>query len=185
MGRAQEDWLDQGLRNSARWNLIAQQVFVMPLYVAGADGTRQLRPGPDGWSGYPEARSRLVQSIARNRLSNVVIATGDAHINAIGTVPMRDDAPDGPAAAVEFLATSITSGGDGSAGELPRYKTLRAASPNVALLNDQRGYQMFDITAREWRTAVRVLDQVQAPNGAISTLARFAVEPEKPELHRL
>ncbi|NYT40769.1 alkaline phosphatase D family protein [Sphingomonas sp. R-74633] len=185
MGKAQEAWLDQGFASKARWNLVAQQVFVMPLYVTAADGTRQLRPGPDNWSGYPAARARLVRSIARHKLSNVVIATGDAHIHAVGTVPMRDDAPDGPAAAVEFLATSITSGGDGTPGETPRHKTLRAASPNVALLNDQRGYQLFDITAKEWRTDVKVMDQVQAPGGAISSLARFAVEPNRPMLHRL
>lgn len=185
MGKAQEAWLDQGLANKARWNLIAQQVFVMPLYGAGTDGGRQLRPGPDTWSGYPASRARLVQSIARHKLSNVVIATGDAHIHAIGTVPMRDDAPDGPAVAVEFLATSITSGGDGAPGEIPRHKALREASPNVALLNNQRGYQMFDITAKDWRTDVKVLDRVQSPGGTLSTLARFAVEPDKAALHRL
>jgi alkaline phosphatase D len=185
MGKAQEAWLDQGFRNTARWNLIAQQVFVMPLYTAGANGRPALRPGPDSWSGYPASRARLVQSIARNKLSNVVITTGDAHIHAIGTVPMRDDAPDGPAAATEFLATSITSGGNGTPGETARHKTLREASPNVALLNDQRGYQLFDITPKEWRTDVKVLDRVQTPGGTLATLARFAVEPDKPALHRL
>ncbi|MBB4099231.1 alkaline phosphatase D family protein [Sphingomonas kyeonggiensis] len=184
-GKAQQTWLDQGLANTSRWNLIAQQVFVMPLYVAEADGSRKLRPGPDSWSGYPESRAALVRSITRHKLSNVVIATGDAHIHAIGTVPMRDDAPDGPAAATEFLATSITSGGDGSPGETPRHKALREASPNVALLNDQRGYQTFDITPKEWRTEVKVLDRVQSPGGAITTLARFVVEPDRPALHRL
>ena len=44
----------------------------------------------------------------------VFIATGDAHVHNAGVVPLRDDALNGPAAAVEFLATSITSGGDGS-----------------------------------------------------------------------
>jgi len=185
MGKAQEAWLDQGLAGKARWNLIAQQVFVMPLYGAGADGGRQLRPGPDSWSGYLASRARLVESIARHKLSNVVIATGDAHIHAIGTVPMRDDAPDGPAAAVEFLATSITSGGDGAPGEIPRHKALREASPNVALLNNQRGYQMFDVSPKDWRTDVKVLDRVQSPGGTLSTLARFAVEPDKVALHRL
>lgn len=184
LGSAQEAWLDAGFRNPARWNLIAQQVFVMPLYQAGADGARQLRPGPDSWSGYPAARARLVRSIADHKLTNVVIATGDAHINAIGTVPRRDDEPDGPAAATEFLATSITSGGDGSAQELDRHRALRAASPNVALLNDQRGYHRYDITPKEWRTEVKVMDRVQTPGGTLTTLARFTVTPDRPQLHR-
>ncbi|MET0310159.1 MAG: alkaline phosphatase D family protein [Sphingomonas sp.] len=185
MGAAQEAWLADGFRNTARWNLIAQQVFVMPLYEAGPGGTRHLRPGPDAWSGYPAARARLTRSIAEHKLTNVVIATGDAHIHAVGTVPMRDDEPDGPAAAVEFLATSITSGGDGSPGEIPRHKALRADSPNVALLNDQRGYQTYDITPKEWRTDVKVIDRVQSPGGKLGTLARFAVTPDKSELHRV
>lgn len=185
LGAAQEAWLDQGLANKAGWNLIAQQVFVMPLYQAKPDGARTLRAGPDGWSGYPASRAKLVRSIARQRLTNVVIATGDAHIHAVGTIPMRDDAPDGPAAATEFLATSITSGGDGSATETERHAKLRAASPNVELLWDQRGYQTYDITPKEWRTDVKVIDRVQSPGGKLGTLAKFAVTPDRAGLNRL
>ena len=179
LGAGQDAWLDKGLRNKAAWNLIAQQVFVMPLYETAGDGLRKLRAGPDSWSGYPGARKRLVRSIARHDLTNVIIATGDAHIHAVGTVPARDDEPDGPAVATEFLSTSITSGGDGSAEPLERHKALLAASPNVALLNDQRGYQTYDITPREWRTDVKVMDRVQTPGGSLGTLARFVVTPEK------
>jgi alkaline phosphatase D len=126
-----------------------------------------------------------VRSIARNRLTNVVVATGDAHIHAVGTIPMRDDAPDGPAAATEFLATSITSGGDGTAGEIERHAALRAASPNVALLRDQRGYQTHDITPKQWRTDVKVIDRVQSPGGKLDTLAKFLVTPDRAALNRL
>jgi len=52
---------------------------------------------------------------------------------------------------------------------------------DVALLNDQRGYQTFDITPLEWGTDVKVMDRVQTPG---STLARFAVNPDRPELHK-
>lgn len=185
LGPAQEAWLDQGLNNNARWNLIAQQVFVMPLYTVGVNGERDVRPGQDAWSGYPASRARLVKAITERKLTNVVIATGDAHINAIGTVPLRDQEPDGPAAATEFLATSITSGGNGEPGIMAGHKTLLDVSPNVSLLNKQRGYQIFDITPKVWRTDVKVLDRVQTPGGTLSTLARFAVTPDRSELHRL
>ncbi|HVJ02648.1 MAG TPA: alkaline phosphatase D family protein [Sphingomonas sp.] len=185
LGPAQEKWLDQGLGASrARWNLVAQQVMVMPLYLPTATGSRTLRPSYDGWGGYPAARTRLIKSIADHRLTNVVVATGDAHIHAAATIPLDDRAPDGPAAATEFLATSITSGGDGAARELPHHRKLREASPNVGLLWNQRGYQTHEITPREWRTELKVLDRVQTPGGALSTLARFAVTPDKPGLHR-
>lgn len=182
LGDAQRAWLDRGLRNKAGWNLIAQQVFAMPLYETAGDGTRKLRAGPDSWSGYPGARKQLVRSICRHDLTNVVIATGDAHIHAVGTIPVRDDEPDGPAAATEFLATSITSGGDGSSVPLKRHEALLAASPNVALLNDQRGYQIHDITAEAWHADVKVMDRVQTPGGSLDTLARFVVTPDKARL---
>ena len=57
-------------------------------------------------------------------------------------------------------------------------------SPNVDLLAQQRGYQTFDITPNEWRATLKVMDQVQAPGGRISTLARYVVEPDRAGLHR-
>ncbi|WP_324749810.1 alkaline phosphatase D family protein [Sphingomonas sp. LY54] len=184
LGSAQEAWLAEGLDNGARWNLIAQQVLVMPLFTPGPNG-RQMRPGFDPWSGYPQARERLVKTITDRDLTNVVIATGDAHMHGIGTVPVRDDEPDGPAAATEFLTTSITSGGDGQAEASDGFQALLDGSPNLALLNHQRGYQTFDITAKEWRTDVKVMDRVQTPGGKLSTLARFTVTPDKAALHRI
>jgi alkaline phosphatase D len=185
LGPAQEAWLDEGLNNSARWNLIAQQVWVMPLHDLQPDGTRAKRPAEDTWNGYPAARARLVKAIGDRNLTNVVIATGDAHINAVGTVPVRDEELDGPAAATEFLATSISSGADGSATLSESRQRLLAGSPNLKLLNLQRGYQTFDIKPKEWRTDVKVMDQVQSPGGKLTTLARFAVTPDKPQLHKV
>jgi alkaline phosphatase D len=184
LGAAQQAWLDEGFKTRSQWNLLAQQVIVMPLYVAGADGGRQLRPASDSWGGYPAARAQLVRSIADHRLTNVVVATGDSHIHAVGTVPVRDDEPDGPAAATEFLGTSITSGGNGQPGVTEGHKALLGTSPNVALLNNQRGYQTHEITPKEWRTEVKVLDRVQTPGGQLSTLARFVVTPNEAKPHK-
>ena len=114
-----------------------------------------------------------------------MVSTGDAHIHAVGVVPMRDDELDGPAAATEFLATSISSGGDGSPNLDEKGRRLVADNPHIDLLNQQRGYQTFDITPTEWRTAVKVMDKVQSKGGRLSTLARYAVSPETPALHRV
>lgn len=184
LGARQEAWLDEGLNNSARWNLIAQQVFVMPLKGITPDG-KDLPPFADKWDGYPASRERLVRSITERKLTNVVIATGDAHMNAIGTVPMRDAEPDGPAVATEFLATSISSNGDGALLSPNVTRFLNAANPHLAMANDLRGYHTYDIGPREWRTDVKVMDKVQSPGGKLSTLARFAVTPDKAGLHRL
>lgn len=181
LGAEQEAWLADGLTNDARWNLIAQQVRVMPLVRRGSDGL-ELPPAADTWSGYPAARARMVKAITDRKLTNVVIASGDSHIHNVGVVPIRDRDLDGPAAATEFLGTSISSGGDGTADSPTRQAYLRN-NPHFALMNQQRGYQLFDISPGEWRTDVKVLDRVQSPGGTLSTLARFVVTPDRPKLH--
>ena len=185
LGAPQEAWLADGFNNAARWNLIAQQVWVMPLHDRQPDGTTRPRPAGDTWNGYPAARARLVKTIGDRGLSNVVIATGDAHVHAAGVVPVRNEELEGPAAATEFLTTSISSGGDGSGTLNESGRRMVEGSPNVDLLAQQRGYQTFDITPNEWRATLKVMDQVQAPGGRISTLARYVVKPDRAGLNRV
>jgi len=182
LGLEQEAWLDEGLGNDARWNLIAQQVFVMPLFSRKADGTEQAW-FPDKWDGYPGSRERLTKSIREKNLSNVVIAAGDAHMNAVGEVPLRGDEPDGPAIATEFLATSISSNGDGAVDSPTATRFANEKNPFLKLVDDLRGYHAFDITPKQWRTDVKVMDQVQRKGGKLTTRASFVVEPHKPQLH--
>ncbi|MEL1263343.1 alkaline phosphatase D family protein [Pseudoxanthomonas putridarboris] len=183
LGAQQEAWLDEGLRNDARWNLIAQQVFVMPLKAKNPDGT--IRSSfEDKWDGYPDSRQRLVKSITDRKLTNVVIATGDAHMNAVGEVPLRDDEPDGPAAATEFLATSISSNGDGGLDSPSVKRFLDADNPFLKLCDNLRGYHLYEIGAKEWRTDVKAMDQVQRKGGELRTRASFVVTPDRPKLHK-
>lgn len=182
LGANQEAWLSRGLSNDGRWNLLAQQVFVMPLGANKPNGAI-VRNSLDKWDGYPAARARLIKAITERKLTNVVVASGDAHLHAVGRVPLRDDELDGPAAATEFLGSSITSGGDGAptiAGDEQRM----ANNPHLALLNHQRGYLSFDIGPKEWHTDVKVIDRVTIPEGKLSRLARFVVTPDKAELHK-
>jgi alkaline phosphatase D len=71
----------------------------------------------DLWDGYRPARKRLIESIRRHDLSNVVIATGDHHRHLVGCVPENDEDLDGPPVAVEFQAASISSNGNGNGEE--------------------------------------------------------------------
>jgi len=181
LGNLQERWLDHGLGNHARWNLVAQQILVMP-FDRRKPGETAPNLATDTWDGYRPARARLIESIRRHRLSNVVIASGDYHKHFAGTVPVREAALDGEMAAVEFLGTSISTNGDG--GPVPHLETLLANNPHVALHADQRGYQLFDISEKHWRTDVKVVDRVTQPNGNLSTLASFIVTPDRAALHR-
>ncbi len=180
MGAAQEAWLNKGLTNTATWNLIAQQVLVMPLDSRNP-GAAQPDYSDDNWNGYAPARHRLVKAITDRKLSNVIIATGDAHENFVGMVPVRDEAPDGPAAATEFLATSISSGRDGVLGH-QKQDNWQRYNPNLKLLNSQRGYHVHDISAKTWLTDIKVMDKVTTPGGQISLLKRYAVSPDRPGL---
>lgn len=181
LGEDQEKWLDQGLGGTSHWNLLAQQILVMPFDRRKADQTDP-NLATDTWDGYRPARARLVDSIRRHRLSNVVIASGDYHKHFAGTVPLREDALDGEMVATEFLATSISTNGD--AKPIPGHETLMRNNPHVALFEDQRGYQVFDITKERWLTEIKGVEQVSRRGGALSTIATFAVTPDRAQLHK-
>ncbi|WP_336980745.1 alkaline phosphatase D family protein [Altererythrobacter fulvus] len=172
LGKAQEAWLDAGLAGDASWNLLAQQVLTMP-YDRRPSATATPDYAFDTWDGYRPARKRLMESIARQGQGNTVIASGDFHRHFAGTVPLDDERLDGEMAAVEFLATSISSNGDGM--EIPDAEFQLANNPHIKLMTDRRGYQLFEITPELWRTDVKVMDRVSTPGGAISTLASFTV----------
>jgi alkaline phosphatase D len=148
-------------------------------YDARKDGATTPIVGKDNWNGYPLSRQRLVDGITRRGLTNVVIGSGDLHQHVVGSVPRNAEDVGGPAIASEFLATSISSGGTGGAHYPGENRTLDN-NPNVKLLNNQRGYQLFTVTADRWLAEVKVIDQVDRPGGTVSTLAKFVVDPKQP-----
>jgi alkaline phosphatase D len=179
LGQRQETWLYDGLATGrARWNLLAQQVMMMPLdrRSDGSDGPPIA--GLDTWSGATAARRRLVDHVNQRGLKNVVVATGDEHRNCAGEIK---DAT-GRTAMVEFVGTSITSGGDG-ADRSPAIDRILARNPHCRFINNQRGYLACDVNAKRWRTEFKVLDQVSAPGGTLSTRAAFSVAAGEAALH--
>lgn len=181
LGGAQHAWLEEGLDNRYAWNLLAQQVVVMPFKRPGGPSDDS-DVAADSWSGYPESRRRLVQSIRRKNIKNAVIATGDVHQNIVGYVPERDEEPDRNQAAIEFVCTSISSLGDGRDVKVrgPDFRKVIASNPNVLFANGQRGYQVFEIGAQAWQTHIYKVDKVSQPGGRLSRLAGFTVERGSP-----
>ena len=49
------------------------------------------------------------------------------------------------------------------------------------MIHDQRGYLLFDVKPTTWHADLRVVEQVFTPGGHINTLARYVVEPGRPE----
>jgi alkaline phosphatase D len=167
MGAEQEAWLTRNLsRNPARWNVLAQQVMMMSL-------DRRTRDEPakilnlDSWAGYEVPRRRLLSRL--RGLDNVVVLTGDEHQN-FGGLLQDGDRP----VAVEFVGTSISSGGDGNDQRLGSDRIL-AENPQLKFINDQRGYLTCEVGRDEWKTNYMVMDRVSTPGGAISKRATLSV----------
>lgn len=180
LGEAQHRWLADGLDKGFGWNLIAQQVMVMPHDRFGDHLTDT--PQPDSWLGYPASRRRLVKSIRDKQVDNVVIATGDVHQNIVGYIPERDDAPDRDQVACEFVCTSISTLGDGRDVKIrkPDFRPIIARNPNLLFANGHRGYHVFTITDRQWRTDMMKVDTVSDHNGQLSRLASFVIDSGSP-----
>ena len=169
----EEAWLVRNLsRPQARWSCVAQQVMMMSLNRQTGTGGPILNM--DSWAGYEAPRRRL---LARMRgLNNIVVLTGDEHQNFAGILA-DGETP----VAVEFVATSISSGGDGSEKRRGSDRIL-AENPQLKLINDQRGYVTCEVTPDEWRTNFMVLDRVTTPDGTLRKRATATVERGRPAL---
>ena len=176
LGNAQENWLSQGLDRDSTWHLLAQQCMVMPFMYPGDRGDG--RVNLDSWSGYPDARQRVVDMIAAKQNGKVIIATGDVHKHHAGVLPLNPEDPEGAAVATEYVTTSITSSGDGS--EIPAgWENVPGNNPHTRLLNDRRGYQVFTITPTQWQTDVITVDYVTREGAARHKLATLVTLPGK------
>ncbi len=177
MGDTQERWLSEGFRNSrARWNLLAQQVTV-------ARNDRNPDPkifGPsmDKWDGYVAARDRLFSTIESAKLRNVIVVTGDVHQN--WAAELKKNFADEKSATLghEFVATSISSLGDGFDIN-DNFTKLLQQDPHMKFFNAQRGYVRHVVTPERWQADFQVLDKVSVPDGRISTRKSFVVENGK------
>ncbi|WP_214324820.1 alkaline phosphatase D family protein [Nonomuraea sediminis] len=171
--------LDDLGRSRSTWNLLANQVQMFQLDRLTDPGLQQLNP--DTWDGYAANRNRLWAGIAERRVSNPVVLSGDAHVNCASELKADFGDPESPTVSVEFLGTSITSGGNGSDMTTGGTEWL-AANPHLKFFNNQRGYVRCRITAATLRTDYVVVDKVTTPGGTPSLRRSFVVESGRPAL---
>ena len=180
LGKAQEAWLFEGLnRSQRRWNVLAQQVMLM-------QHDRSKKPGViayhmDKWDGAVDARNRLLNFVHEQGVPNLVALTGDVHENWAGDLKLDFKDPNSVTVGHELVATSISSGGDGSDQRKNTPETL-AKNPHMKFFNDQRGYLLCDVTPERWTANYRVVDYVSRPGADIKTRRSLAIEAGKPGL---
>lgn len=181
MGARQRRWLFNALNQApSHWNVLAQQVMI---------GRADRKLGPDvaysmdQWPGYETDRRRLLERLRDHRVSNPVVLTGDIHSNWANELATDWDRKHPGNVATEFVGTSISSGGDGTAtpADLERYL---GENPFVKFHSQQRGYVRCEVTPGKWRADYRVVDFVTRPGAAIRTPASFVVESGRPRLER-
>lgn len=170
LGEDQEAWLIETLKRSGtRWNVIAQQTLMTQLK-RGKNG--EARFWNDGWDGYPAARRRLLEHIARHKISNPLVVGGDVHTSFVADLKIDFDDPNAPIVATEFCGTSMTSQG-------PRQTDVDrwlAHNPHVQFgRSDRRGYATVTLDEKQARVDYRVVDNEKNPDSGISTQATFIV----------
>lgn len=173
LGETQEKWLDDQLRRSAaNWNILAQQIMMARVDRAPGEPAAW---SMDQWAGYDGPRKRLLATLAKAKVSNPVVLTGDIHSNWVNDLKVDFDNPQAPVVATEFVGTSISSGGDGADQPEESDRTL-AENPFVKFLNTQRGYVRCDVRPSRWHTDFCVLDRVSEPDSPSRVRASFVVE---------
>jgi alkaline phosphatase D len=182
-GEEQEQWLLDGLATSgAIWKVLAQQVFFAKRDGDPGEGERY---NMDAWDGYLGSRNRFLEFIQQWRIENPIVLTGDVHNNWAAELKANFDDPNSETLGVEFVGTSITSGGDGADTPGPNQQAVLEENPHIKFFNGQRGYVRCRLTPELWRTDYRVLPYVKEPGAPIYTRASFAVEAGRPGLQQV
>ncbi|MCK9902140.1 alkaline phosphatase [Parafrankia colletiae] len=183
-GLDQERWLIDGwARSNAQWNIASQQVVFSRR--ASADGSANL--SMDSWDGYPASRRRVLdgwkRGLPRQGRSGkeLMVLTGDVHV-AYG-FDIHDDPAD-PASEIlgtEVVATSITSGGNGSA-QPSNWAGYHARNPHLKFYNGLRGYVLVNLGATAAEIDWKTVSHVSTPGGTLVTAGSFVTQAGSPGL---
>ena len=185
LGEAQERWLAELLRASqGTWQVLAQQVLFSRLNWRSfpwlqTQGHEPLRM--DAWDGAPAARARVLDMLRQGSGRNSVILSGDAHVDLAFEIKQDWRDAGSPCLGVEFLTTSISSGGDGSSS-VKNSDAIYADNPHLKFVGNERGYTRHVVTPQRWQADLRVVERVSVPGAPVVTRKSFVVEAGRPGL---
>ncbi|GAA1708107.1 alkaline phosphatase D family protein [Kribbella yunnanensis] len=176
LGPDQKAWLENGLRSSgAQWKVLANPNMMMGM-VTGASGERAFM---DTWDGYGAERTELL-SLAADRVSDLVVVTGDDHDTFSGELWNTGFAPGTPGnpagtkrSGVEFVVPSVssTNTGDtkGVAGAKAEEQKRLQYNPHLKQVDmRQHGYGVLEVTRDEAKLSYRAVDKLH-PDAGVST----------------
>lgn len=177
LGAEQERWLDEGLKSQpAQWTLLAQGTPFTHMN-QGLDGRAEY--WSDGWTGYPAARTRLLQSLAESDSGNPVILSGDIHAFGVCGVHAVPERPDSPLVAAEFCTSSVSSDPIAQA-TLDRW---RAANPNVQLLDGtRRGFVLLTLSSKQLRAELVAVVDARQPVATRIVARSYVIEAGNPRI---
>lgn len=162
LGRTQLNWLKTNLSNStSTWNVLAQQVMMAPLRVAGNIFNS------DQWDGYNADRERVYDHILDNNIENVVVLTGDIHTSWANNLENQN----GDDVAVEFVCTSITSNGLNLDANL----IVNLLSHVKYAKFDQRGYNILTLDANKAQNDFYFMNTIESVDTSVELLASWYV----------
>jgi alkaline phosphatase D len=185
LGSEQEAWLASGLSSSgARWNILAQQTLMAQSSQTKIIGPDDGRFWTDGWDGYPMARQRLFEALAKSGAANPLLLSGDVH--TFYAAELRGDfykavSSANPVIATEFCGTSVTS------SSRPQARTQEYVDMNPHIKygrSDKRGFMLMEVTPAHTVTNFVALEDVRDAGTAAAVVASFTVNAGRPGLNR-
>ena len=161
LGDEQEAWLaDQLASTTAIWPVIGQQTVMTDARLPNGAVLNY-----DQWDGYEPARQRLLESA--KAADRVIVLTGDIHLAGVGKLP---------GVGIEFVSTSISSGGLVPA----ELQDVVGSLGNIQAAElEHRGYTRHVVTPDAWTAEYRIVDDVADPASPVSTWKSFVVTPDQ------
>jgi alkaline phosphatase D len=174
----QEGWLKEQLTSStAKWKILGNQVVMSLWQFVDQLNGKITYANEDQWNGYPVGRTRLMEFLRDNEVSNVVVVTGDVHSSWGMDVTVGDGSYDKAtgegAVAVEFVAPGITSPLEISQVIVDAFTNQ---SPHIYYSEATRkGYLVLDVQADKVQSDWYLLDGIGESEGNEQLDASWAV----------
>ena len=178
LGNGQERWLAGGVASSgAIWNFIVQPTLFSPFNFSNGQ-TGEAMVWTDGWDGYPLARQRLIDALARKQNANPIILGGDTHCYWVTDVKQDYNDMNSATVATEFVTTAVTSHRGG-------YESTAAFLPNNPHIKHfdtrEQGYGLIRLSRERAEVDLRVVGDVSRRDGyAPRNQKQYVIEAGQP-----